>query len=99
MPERDMGIRVAQRMLDNRVIAFNELGSGLALTEIVVGNKLMGKTLADVAICQASNVKVLGFKRGPELDANPKMSQTLEIGDMIIVAGPEKDLHEKIRLS
>ncbi len=99
MPERDMGIRVAQRMLDNRVIAFNELGSGLALTEIVVGNKLMGKTLADIALCQASNIKVLGFKRGPELDANPQMSQTLEIGDMIIVAGPEKDLHEKIRLS
>ncbi|GAL32298.1 Trk system potassium uptake protein TrkA [Vibrio maritimus] len=79
MPERDMGVRVAQRMLDNRVFAFNELGSGLALTEIVVGNKLMGQTLGEVNLCRSDSIKVLGFKRGPDIDPNPSCDQVLEM--------------------
>ncbi|USD63735.1 TrkA family potassium uptake protein [Vibrio sp. SCSIO 43140] len=99
MPERDMGVRVAQRMLDNRVFAFNELGSGMALTEIVIGSKLMGQTLGEVNLCRSDTIKVLGFKRGPDIDPSPSCDQVLEMGDMIIVAGPEKELYQKIRES
>ncbi|MCZ8489348.1 TrkA family potassium uptake protein [Vibrio lentus] len=42
MPERDKGIRVARKMLDRRVLEFIDLGSGLAMTEIVIGSKFLG---------------------------------------------------------
>merc|ERR1739841_428820 len=85
MPERDMGIRVARKMLDKRVLEFQELGSGLAMTEIVVGSRLLGKTLGDLALCKEKNVQVLGFKRGPELIKAPDLNKALEIGDLIII--------------
>lgn len=97
MPERDMGIRVARKMLDKRVLEFHSLGSGIAMTEVVIGHKLMGKTLAELPFCQGSDVKILGFKRGPEVITSPDMSKALEIGDLIIVTGPQTLLEKKIK--
>ncbi|WP_394126907.1 potassium channel family protein [Vibrio hepatarius] len=96
LPERDMGIRVARKMLDKRVLEFQELGSDLAMTEIVVGSQLMGKTLGDLALCKEQDVQVLGFKRGPEIKKMPDYEKRLEIGDLIIIAGPRDILAKKL---
>ncbi|HDY8144625.1 TPA: TrkA family potassium uptake protein [Vibrio vulnificus] len=96
MPERDMGIRVARKMLDKRVLEFHPLGSGLAMTEFVVGSRLMGKTLGELALCKVPGVQVLGFKRGPELVKAPELDVELEIGDMIILIGPQDALANKL---
>ncbi|EJU9866770.1 TrkA family potassium uptake protein [Vibrio vulnificus] len=96
MPERDMGIRVARKMLDKRVLEFHPLGSGLAMTEFVVGSRLMGKTLGELALCKVPGVQVLGFKRGPELVKAPELDFELEIGDMIILVGPQDALANKL---
>ncbi|EIO3968514.1 TrkA family potassium uptake protein [Vibrio vulnificus] len=96
MPERDMGIRVARKMLDKRVLEFHPLGSGLAMTEFVVGSRLMGKTLGELALCKVPGVQVLGFKRGPELVKAPELDVKLEIGDMIILVGPQDALANKL---
>lgn len=96
MPERDMGIRVARKMLDKRVLEFHPLGSGLAMTEFVVGSRLMGKTLGELALCKVPGVQVLGFKRGPELVKAPELDVELEIGDMIILVGPLDALANKL---
>ena len=97
LPERDMGIRVARKMLDKRVLEFQELGSDLAMTEVVIGSRLMGKSLAQLSLCQTEDVQVLGFKRGPEILKNPDLDKILEIGDMLIVAGPKDVLMAKLK--
>lgn len=84
-------------MLDKRVLEFHPLGSGLAMTEFVVGSRLMGKTLSDLALCKVEGVQVLGYKRGPEIIKAPDMSTTLEIGDLIIVVGPQDKLANKLK--
>ncbi|NOH78313.1 TrkA family potassium uptake protein [Vibrio sp. RE86] len=96
MPERDMGIRVARKMLDKRVLEFQELGSGMAMTEIVVGSRLLGKTLGDLALCKEQDVQVLGFKRGPQITKAPDLDKSLEIGDLIIIVGPRDTLSRKL---
>ena len=96
MPERDMGIRVARKMLDKRVLEFQELGSGMAMTEIVVGSRLLGKTLGDLALCKEQDVQVLGFKRGPQITKAPELGKSLEIGDLIIIVGPRDTLSRKL---
>lgn len=97
LPERDMGIRVARKMLDKRVFEFHQLGSGLAMTEIVIGGQNMGKTLGQLDFCQMSDVKILAIKRGPEIETAPEHSKMLEIGDILIIVGPEEQLAKKIR--
>ncbi|MFV8463975.1 potassium channel family protein [Vibrio campbellii] len=97
MPERDMGIRVARKMLDRRVLEFIDLGSDLAMTEIVIGSKLLGKQLRDLKLCKEVGVQVLGFKRGPNLTKAPELDISLEIGDVVIIAGPKETLSRKLR--
>ncbi|MFB9135786.1 TrkA family potassium uptake protein [Vibrio sp. AK197] len=97
MPERDMGIRVARKMLDRRVLEFQPLGSGIAMTEIVVGAKLMGKALSELPLFHDQGVQVLGFKRGSDVQASPSGEQTLEIGDVIIIVGPESTLVTRLK--
>ncbi|SDH18706.1 trk system potassium uptake protein TrkA [Vibrio xiamenensis] len=97
MPERDMGIRVARKMLDRRVLEFQPLGSGIAMTEIVVGAKLMTKQLSELSFYGAEGVQILGFKRGSSVQASPSGDQRLEIGDVVIVVGPEATLVSKLK--
>ncbi|MEZ9057535.1 TrkA family potassium uptake protein [Vibrio pelagius] len=97
LPERDMGIRVARKMLDRRVLEFIDLGSELALTEIVIGHNLLGRPLSDLKLCQQSDVHVLGFKRGPNLVKAPELDISLEIGDVVIIAGPKELLANRIK--
>ncbi|KZX65499.1 potassium transporter KtrA [Vibrio sp. HI00D65] len=97
MPERDMGIRVARKMLDRHVLEFIDLGSDLAMTEIVIGSKLLGKQLRDLKLCKEVGVEVLGFKRGPNLTKAPELDISLEIGDVVIIAGPKETLSRKLR--
>lgn len=97
MPERDMGVRVARKMLDKRVLEFQELGSNLAMTEIVIGSRLMGKTLGELSLCQNEEIQVLGFKRGPEILKEPPLDRVMEIGDMVIVAGSKDVLMAKLK--
>ncbi|MEZ8945474.1 TrkA family potassium uptake protein [Vibrio sp. 10N.247.311.12] len=97
MPERDMGIRVARKMLDRRVLEFIDLGSGLAMTEIVIGSNLLGKKLGDLKLCKENGAEVLGFKRGPNLTKAPELDVSLEIGDVVIIAGPKETLSRKLR--
>ncbi len=97
MPERDMGIRVARKMLDRRVLDFHPLGSDLAMTEFVIGSYWMGKTLGELSLCQVEGVQVLGFKRGPEIIKAPSMDISLEIGDLLIVVGPQDKLARTLK--
>ncbi|MGF1745559.1 potassium channel family protein [Vibrio minamisatsumaniensis] len=97
MPERDMGIRIARKMLDKRVLEFIDLGSDLAMTEIVIGHKLLGKRLCDLNLCKETDVQVLGFKRGPNLASAPSLDVSLETGDVIIIAGPKALLAHKLK--
>lgn len=92
-----MGIRVARKMLDRRVLEFIDLGSGLAMTEIVIGSKFLGKQLRDLKLCKEVGVEVLGFKRGPNLTKAPELDVSLEIGDVVIIAGPKETLSRKLR--
>jgi trk system potassium uptake protein TrkA len=64
---------------------------------VVIGSRLMGKTLGQLSLCQNDEIQVLGFKRGPEIIKNPDLDKVMEIGDMLIVAGPKDVLMAKLK--
>lgn len=97
-PERDMGIRIARSMVDKRVFDFLQLGSGLAIAEVVVGGKHNGERLDQHPCAKSEKLKLLGYKRGATIYDQPDLTISLEIGDILIVAGEEKALQEKLKL-
>jgi trk system potassium uptake protein TrkA len=97
-PEKEMGVRVARSMLDKRVFDFLALGSGLAIAEVIVGGKHSGEKIEQHPCSSDEALKLLAYKRGASLFEHPDFSVVLEVGDILIVAGDEKILQEKLRL-
>lgn len=96
-PERDMGIRIARNMLDKRVFEFSELGSGISLAEVVVTARNMGKPLSQHPCANSDETQVLALKRGPEVRKAPDMDMEMQVGDILIITGPEDVLSETLR--
>ncbi|PSV60274.1 TrkA family potassium uptake protein [Photobacterium angustum] len=96
-PERDMGIRIARNMLDKRIFEFSELGSGISLAEVVVTAKNMGRKISEHPCGSHKETQVLALKRGPEVRKDPDPSTELQVGDILIITGPEKILTETLR--
>ncbi|WP_120513144.1 potassium channel family protein [Photobacterium salinisoli] len=94
MPETEMGQRIARIMLDTRIFHYLELGSGLAIAEVVVLTTMMGHPLSSHPCCQGQHTQLLALKRGPELRPQPAKDTRMEIGDILIIAGPESELSE-----
>lgn len=97
-PERDMGKRIARSMLHRRVFDFLVLGSGLAIAEVVIGNTYSGKKMHEHPCSIDEKLKVLAYKRGPNIHELPGQSMSLEMGDILIVAGDENILQEQLKL-
>lgn len=97
LPERDMGIRVARKMLDRRVFDFHDIGSGLAISEFVIALKNMGKALGDLSLCKDPEMKVLAIKRGPEILDSPDYETKLEMGDILFIVGPQEAMAHKMK--
>ena len=91
-PERDMGISIAQSMIDKRVFNYLPLGSGLAITEIIVLQDCSGKKLSEHPFVKSKKTTLLGYKRGPEIFKEYALDFELELGDILIVTGLETEL-------
>lgn len=96
-PERDMGIRIARSMLFRHVFDFLALGSGLAITEVVIGGKYLGLRIDEHPCCNIDGIKILAYKRGSTIYDRPDLSTSLDIGDILIVAGEEVLLKQKLK--
>ncbi|WP_086980799.1 potassium channel family protein [Vibrio aphrogenes] len=97
LPERDMGVRVARKMLDRRVFDFHDIGSGLAISEIVIALKNMGKKLGDLSLCKDPDMKVLAIKRGSEILDSPDYDTALEMGDILFIIGPQDAMAHRMK--
>jgi len=86
-PEWDMGRRVAQSMLDNRLFDYLELGHDMVLTEFVIGLQQNTRTLADLRLLQQSDFQLLAIKRGEVLHNVLTGKMELQLGDILILAG------------
>jgi len=86
-PEWDMGRRVAQSMLDNRLFDYLELGHDMVLTEFVIGLQQNGRELGDFHLLQQSDFQLLAIKRGDVLHNVLTGKMELQLGDILILAG------------
>lgn len=91
-PEHDMGVSVAQSMIDKRVFNYLPLGSGLAITEIIVLQDYFGIKLGEHPFVKSNKTTLLGYKHGPEIIQDYSLETALEVGDILILTGLESDL-------
>ncbi len=96
-PEKDMGRRVAERLLAPQILEHLELSEDYGIEEIVPPGEFLDKTIADLKFRTRYGVSVLAIRRQTsngreEMVVNPTRDVRILSGDLLIVIGHEKDL-------
>ena len=96
MPERDMGARLAQKLVSNNVLDFIELSNDYGFTEMLLPAKWSGKNLRqlDLRARFGANVVAVCDSDG-RMNISPAADQPLKQGDKLIIIAP-KGVVEKI---
>jgi trk system potassium uptake protein TrkA len=104
-PEKEMGLRIAQRIANPELTELIPLSAGAVLAELPVPGSFVGKTMLDLRIRSRYGVNVIAIRRlqtpaagSKETDLSrallltPAPGEPFLIGDILVVAGTEDDV-------
>ncbi|WP_209121358.1 TrkA family potassium uptake protein [Alkalihalobacillus sp. BA299] len=91
-PEQDMGIRIAQHIVSEKIIDYIELSDEYSIVELIATDKVAGKSLAQLDVRAKFGCTILAIKRGKDINISPFPSDLIEIRDILIVIGHKNDL-------
>jgi trk system potassium uptake protein TrkA len=91
-PERETGIRVAHSFAAPGVRDYLDVAPGYGIARVVVTHPLAGKPLSELDLRGTCGVTPVALHRQGTVTINPHSSETLRVGDELIVAGLDEDL-------
>ncbi|MBD3859518.1 TrkA family potassium uptake protein [Bacillus sp. 28A-2] len=91
-PERDMGRRIAHKIISNNVLDYLELSDEYSLIEIVANSRLAGHSLLDLDIRARYGINIVAIKRGKEVIVSPLADEMIQKEDILIVIGAVTDI-------
>ena len=92
-PERDMGKRIAHKIVSNNILDYIDLSDDHSIVEIVASARLNGKTLIDLGIRAKYGINIVGIKRGTKVIISPAADEIVYVGDILIVLGADTDIN------
>ncbi|HUM33890.1 MAG TPA: TrkA family potassium uptake protein, partial [Candidatus Saccharicenans sp.] len=95
-PERDMAIRLAQRLSSRNVLEYLPLAENISIQEIVPPESFIGKKLKDLNLTNRYHVQVIAIKQlVPEkLVFVPGADFVIKDSDVLVVMGEETNIAE-----
>lgn len=91
-PEKDMGIRIAQHLVSEKIIDYIELSEDYSIVELIATEKVCDKSLIDLDVRAKYGCTILAIKRGEEVNVSPFPQDLIYKNDILIVIGHKKDL-------
>jgi trk system potassium uptake protein TrkA len=92
-PERDMGRRIATKMISNSVLDYLELSDEHSIVEIVASKKIDGHSILQLDIRAKYGINIVAIKRQQEIIVSPQASQIIFEDDLLIVIGADADIN------
>jgi len=103
-PEDAIGIRVAQSLLSSRIVDITSLFEGLSVAQVVAPKELVGKKIGETKFRQKYKCNIVVIKRkadksdikgeSPRYNVLPEPDDTIQVGDILVVIGHEKDIEK-----
>lgn len=95
-PERDMAIRLAQRLSSRNVLEYLPLGENISIQEIVPPEAFIGKKLRDLDLTNRYRVQVIAVRQlvPDQLIFIPGADFVIKDSDVLVVMGEEESLAE-----
>lgn len=92
-PERDMGERLAHRLVSKNILDYLELSEEFTLVEIQVSNsKFYDKSLLELNFRQRFNLTVVAIRRGDNVIISPNADEVVKMDDHLLVIGETTDV-------
>jgi len=110
-PEDEVGINVAQRLLNPDVLTFFELPDGYEIVEVVTPSGIINKSLTDIKLREKYNLNLITIKRCFEEVKGkdvvkvmhtigvPKPTTSIFEGDLLILMGQRKDIKKFVEIN
>ncbi|MDE5412715.1 potassium channel family protein [Alkalihalobacterium chitinilyticum] len=91
-PEQDMGIRIAQHLVSEKIVDYIELSDEYSIIEVIATEKVSNKSLDQLNVRAKYGCTILAIKRGNDINISPFPSEMIELNDILIVIGHKNDL-------
>ncbi|SOC37860.1 potassium channel family protein [Salinicoccus kekensis] len=91
-PERDMGRRIAHKMMSSSVLDYIELSNEYSVVEYLAGKKLAGRSILELDIRAVYGISIIAIKRGTDILVSPDPNLEIERDDILIAIGEDSDL-------
>ncbi len=93
-PERDMGVRLAHRLENSLSLDYIQLTEQLNISQMLVPEKIIGKTVLDVRIPNNFGVNIIAIENGNNLMDFIDPHYTFAKGDILFLSGNRKNLNK-----
>ncbi|MDR7071735.1 potassium channel family protein [Fictibacillus barbaricus] len=94
-PERDMGQRIAQKLMSPSIIEFIKLSDEYSIEEVRISANITGKSLIELDIRARFNVNVIAVRySNNSVKISPEPDYRLKEDDVLVVIGKNDDLKE-----
>ncbi len=91
-PEKDMAIRLGNRLARRDVVEFLPLLPGYSITEMRAPREFVGRSLKDLALRNNLNVQLVAIHHGSEMNIVPRADDIINEGDLLVLLGDNRDL-------
>lgn len=92
-PERDMGRRIAHKLVSNSVLDYLELGGEYSVVEYLANDKMIGRSILDLDIRAEYGISIMAIKRDDDIIVSPDPAVKILAGDVLISIGNDDDLN------
>lgn len=94
LPEKEMGIRLANNLKFKSLFDYIEISKGSSIAEFTAPKEWINKTIGDINIRAKHNVTLIGIKYGnnSDVDVNINASTVIKEHDLLILIGKDDKL-------
>ncbi len=92
-PERDMAVRLANRLEASRMLDYIQLSEKLNISKLLLPSKMVGKTVLEVNLRKAFGVNIIAVENNGELTETISPNYTFRKGDILFVSGSKQGLN------
>ena len=91
-PERDMAIRLANRLENAKALDYVQLSEKINVSKILVPDKAVGRTVVDINLRSRLGLNIIAVENGGKVTEIVSPDYVFEKGDLLYVSGGKEDI-------
>ena len=92
IPEREIGIKLAQTISSTSILDFIELSREYGIAELPTPAHWAGKTLRELNVRAKYGVNIIALKSGSKVNVSPAADAVLQADAVLVVVGTNEQL-------